>query len=91
VEACGFIRGFKVNGTRTEEVCVSHLLHADDTMLMCDTEPEQLMYIRLVLSCFEVATRLRVNLAKSEMVPIGDVGNLAVLPDILCYRIVSSQ
>jgi hypothetical protein len=45
------------------------------------------MYIRLVLSCFEAATGLRVNLAKSEMVPIGDVGNLAVLADILCCRI----
>jgi hypothetical protein len=87
-EGCGFIRGFKVNGTRSEEVCVSHLLYADNTMLMCDADPEQLMYIRLVLSCFEATTGLRVNLAKSEMVPIGDVGNLAILADIQCYRIV---
>ena len=76
-----------MNGTRSEEVCVSHLLYADDTMLMCDVDPEQLMYIRLVLSCFEAAARLWVNLAKSEMVPIGDVGKLAVLADILCCRI----
>ena len=47
-EGCGFIRGFKVNGTRSEEVCVSHLLYADDTMLMCDADPKQLIYIRLV-------------------------------------------
>jgi hypothetical protein len=45
------------------------------------------MYIRLVLSCFEAATGLRVNLSKSEMVPIGDVDNLAVLANILCCRI----
>ena len=45
------------------------------------------MYIRLLLSCFEAAIGLRVNLAKSEMVPIGNVGNLAVLADILCCRI----
>uniref|UniRef100_A0A2N9GAG5 Reverse transcriptase domain-containing protein n=1 Tax=Fagus sylvatica TaxID=28930 RepID=A0A2N9GAG5_FAGSY len=87
VEGSGFIRGFKVNGTRSEEVCVSHLLYADDTMLMCDADPEQLMYIRLVLSGFEAVTGLRVNLAKSEMVPIGNVGNLAVLADILCCQI----
>uniref|UniRef100_A0A2N9F3A9 Reverse transcriptase domain-containing protein n=1 Tax=Fagus sylvatica TaxID=28930 RepID=A0A2N9F3A9_FAGSY len=37
-----------------------------------------------VLSCFEAATRLKVNLAKSEMVPIGEIGNLLVLADILC-------
>uniref|UniRef100_A0A2N9HUF8 Reverse transcriptase zinc-binding domain-containing protein n=1 Tax=Fagus sylvatica TaxID=28930 RepID=A0A2N9HUF8_FAGSY len=48
---------------------------------------KQLMYIRLVLSCFEAATGLRVNLSKSEMVPIVDVGNLAILADILCCRI----
>ncbi len=64
MEGCGFIRGFKVNGTRTEEVCVSHLLYADDTMLMCDAVPEQLMYIQLVLSCFEATTGLKVNLAE---------------------------
>jgi hypothetical protein len=55
--------------------------------MMCDADPEQLMYIRLVLSCFEAATGLRVNLSKSEMVPIVDVGNLAILADILCCRI----
>jgi hypothetical protein len=83
----GFIRGFKVNGSRTEDVCISHLLYADDTMLMCDADPEQLMYIQLVLSCFEAATGLKVNLSKSEIVPIGNVGNLTVLVDILCCRI----
>uniref|UniRef100_A0A2N9FGG2 Reverse transcriptase domain-containing protein n=1 Tax=Fagus sylvatica TaxID=28930 RepID=A0A2N9FGG2_FAGSY len=42
-----------------KEVCVSPLLYADDTMLMCDAVPEQLMYIQLVLSCFEATTGLR--------------------------------
>ena len=73
-----------MNETKTKEVCISHLLYANDTMLMCDANPKQLMYIRLVLSCFEAATGLKVNLAKSEMVPIGEVGNLLVLVDILC-------
>ena len=86
-EGYGFIRGFKVNGSRIEDVCISHLLYVDDTMLMCDVDLEQLMYIWLVLSCFEAATSLKVNLSKSEVVPIGNVGNLAVLADILCCRI----
>ena len=86
-EGYGFIRGFKVNGSRIEDVCISHLLYVDDTMLMCDVDPEQLMYIWLVLSCFEATTGLKVNLSKSEIVPIGNVGNLAVLADILCCRI----
>ena len=53
-----------MNETKTKEVCISHLLYANDTMLMCDANPEQLMYIRLVLSCFEAATGLKVNWPK---------------------------
>ena len=45
------------------------------------------MYVRLVLTGFETVTGLKVNLAKSEMVPVGEVGNLQVLADILCCRI----
>ena len=83
----GFITGFKVNGNSIEEVSISHLLYADDTMVMCNAEPEQLMYVRLVLTGFEAITGLKVNLAKSEMVPIGEVENLQVLADILYCRI----
>ena len=43
---------------------VSHLLYADDTILFCDTNPKQLMYIRLVLTCFEVVSGLKVNMSE---------------------------
>ena len=56
---------------------VSHLLYADDTILFCDASPEQLMYIRRVLTCFEAVTGLRVNMSKSGMMPIGEVDNLS--------------
>ena len=45
----GFITGFKVSGNSIEEVSIFHLLYADDTMVMCNADPEQLMYVRLVL------------------------------------------
>ena len=43
----------------------------DDTILFYDLDPEQLLYIRMVLIIFEAVTGLRVNMNKSEMVPLG--------------------
>lgn len=56
-----------------------HLLFADDSILFSDANTEQLLYIRLVLTCFEAATGLKVNLNKSEMVPVGEVEGLTAL------------
>ena len=38
----------------------------------------------MVLTCFEAVTGLQVNMAKSEMVPISEVGNISRLANILC-------
>ena len=48
---------------------------------------EQVFHIRKVLSCFEAVTGLRVNLTKSEMVPVGVVDCMQLLADLLCCRI----
>jgi hypothetical protein len=47
------------------------LLMSDDTILFYDADPEQLMYIRLVLTCFEAVLGLKVNMSKSEMCLLG--------------------
>jgi hypothetical protein len=82
-----FIRGFQVGDAIGEGLGVSHLLYADDTILFCDACPEQLNYICRVLTCFEAITGLRVNMSKSEMMPIREVENLSSLADILSCRI----
>ena len=89
VEEEGFIKGFSVGAAGLDGLSVSHLLYADDTILFCDNDPEKLVHIRLVLTCFEAVTGLKVNMSKSEMVPIGEVSNLPVLADILCCKIGS--
>ena len=43
MEEEGFIRGFQAG--RTDGLGVSHLLYADDTIIFCDANPEQLLYI----------------------------------------------
>jgi hypothetical protein len=45
---------------------------------------KKIMYIRLVLTCFEAVTGLKVNMSKSEMVLVGEVRSMLVLVDILC-------
>uniref|UniRef100_A0A2N9FG38 Reverse transcriptase domain-containing protein n=1 Tax=Fagus sylvatica TaxID=28930 RepID=A0A2N9FG38_FAGSY len=50
---------------------------------------EEVLHLRMVLSCFEVVTGLGVNMGKSELVPVGEVLNLSHLADILCCRIGS--
>ena len=55
--------------------------------MFCDAAQEQVFHIRKVLSCFEAITRLHVNLAKSEMVPVGVVYRMQPLADLPCCRI----
>ena len=84
-EEGGFFRGFCAG--RTDEVCISHLLYADDTIIFCDAEPEQLLYIQMVLTCFEAVTGLRVNMNKSEMVQVGTVPDFPRLVALLSCKI----
>ena len=41
----------------------------------------------MVPICFETITGLKVNVGKSEIVPVGDVGNLNALAHILCCKV----
>ena len=88
-EECNLIRGFHVGSVNFVGVRISCLLFADDTILFCDASREQLLSIRLVLSCFQAFTGLKVNVGKSEIVPVREVNNLDALTNILQCRVDS--
>ena len=50
----GPLRGFHVGPMNSIEVRISHLLFADNTILFCDASRDQLLAIRLALSCFQI-------------------------------------
>ena len=61
------------------DLVVSHFLFADDTLIFCEACPEQIRYVHLILLCFEAVSGLKVNLGKSELVVVGEVGNVGTL------------
>ena len=51
-EGSSLFRGFRANGRRGGGVCVSHLLFADDTILFCNVDEEQILHVWILLLCF---------------------------------------
>ena len=88
-EENGLLCGFHVGPANSIGVRISHLLFVDDTIFFCDASREQLLSIRLTFSCFQAFTSLKVNVGKSEIVPVGEVGNISALSNILHCRVGS--
>ena len=88
-EEGGLIQGFHVGSNNHTGIRISHLLFADDTILFCDASREQIFSIRLVLTCFQAFTGLKVNVGKSEIVPIGEVSNIQSLANFLQCKVGS--
>ena len=82
-----FLRGFEVRGRSNTPLMISNLLFADDTLIFCDADLDQIGYLKCTLFCFEAVSGLKVNLGKSEMVLIGDVPNIQELAAMLDCRI----
>jgi hypothetical protein len=68
---------------------VSHLLFADGTLLFCEPSVEQFRNLRCLLLCFEAISGLKINLSKSEIVPVGDVGDVEGVASILGCGVAS--
>ncbi|WKA03333.1 hypothetical protein VitviT2T_021448 [Vitis vinifera] len=72
----GFLSGCRIRGRGEEEMIVSHLLFADDTIIFCEARKEQLSALSWILAWFEAASGLRINLDKNVLIPVGEVEDI---------------
>jgi hypothetical protein len=77
------ISGFAVGARGSEQVHISHLLFADDTLVFCGASLDQVQALGDLLVCFDLVSGLKVNLAKSVAVPVGIVDNVGALAEVL--------
>lgn len=54
---------------------VSHLLFVDDTLIFCKASHEQVLYFSWIFMWFETISGLKINLEKSESIPVGRLRN----------------
>lgn len=81
----GYISGFKLG--REGEVTISHLQFADDTMIFCEANMRQIGFLRCILTCFGAVSGLKINLDKSVLFQVGNVGDIESLAWIPGYKI----
>ena len=76
-------------GIDGRELVISHLLYADDTVLFCEANSEQLMYLGWTLMWFEAYSGLKITLSKSEIILVGRVDNVEMLASELGCGVAS--
>ena len=84
-----FISGCRLRGRGDAEIMVSYLLFADNTIVFCEASKDQLTHLGWILAWFEAASGLRINLAMSELIPVGEIDNIEEMAVELGYRIGS--
>ena len=71
-----FLAGSSVAIRGGEGELISHLFYSDDTLLLCEPNKDEMKFLSWTLMWFEAMSGLRINLSKSEIIPIGPVVNV---------------
>ena len=85
----GCLSGFSVGNSEGRSLALSHLLFADDTLIFCDADLDQILILRMILIWFEVVSGLKINLGKCELVLVGIVHNIDLLLNVLGCKLGS--
>ena len=72
-----------VGNLEGRSLAMSHLLFVNDTLIFCDADLDQILFLRMILIWFEAVSSPKINLGKSELVPVGMVDNLVLLLIVL--------
>ena len=75
----GFLSSCYIGRSNREGMVVSHMLYADDTLLFCGADQEQLAHLSWLLMWLEIISGLRVNLNKSKIISIGSIAEVESL------------
>ena len=78
-----YMSSFGVGRLEGRSLAVSRLLFADDTLIFCDADLVQVLFLCMILIWFEAVSDLKLNLGKSELVPIDMVHNFDLLLNVL--------
>ncbi|GJR82262.1 RNA-directed DNA polymerase, eukaryota [Tanacetum coccineum] len=68
----GFFKGIQLHGS----VTISHLFYADDAMFVGEWSDSNLLNIVNVLNCFFLASGLKINIQKSQLLGVGVPNNV---------------
>ena len=79
----GCLLGFNAGASDGRSLMVSHLLFANDTLIFCDANIDQMLIFCMVLIWFEVVSGLKVNLGKSALMAVGAFHNMDLLVAVL--------
>ena len=69
---------------------ISHLQFADDTLIFCETNEDQVKNVKAILICYEAVSGLKINFFKIELIGIRvDDPKMIQFADILGCRVRS--
>lgn len=57
----GWIRGLEEKSRQENSMVIAHFLYADDTLVLCEANKENMLNLRIIMILFEGVSGLHVN------------------------------